>query len=735
MKYKFLICLIPLFLCVLRPAAQQAKPIAKKINLSFDSAGRLVSFPPAVLRKHKKVCPQVVMPASAFYKEVARFRGMLLKTYTRLIVPKTYNAYYCFYEDKKDLNFPMYVKELEELIKLLDEQNFKDKTKAALIASVGNYKYVPAAAFLSNLFNKQFAVRISWGATTVRTDALNEWSYDKKNNCFYFTSSCHKVEDLLCHNCGNRKSDQLSFLLIKTNPLDQTLKEWFEVQNDTLNTFNKTTIGRALEKMAGLEINDPGFATQLSNTRDLNRWYPYWFWYTEGEFVIDPFKNPTAEGIKALKDKIKGYNRAIDSLRMQKAFIDSALVKVDESAGALRQFRYTQDISISLADQIDSLTGLKEEDTKKLSARSSLFPNTQPRFYLNNVTMFLTYHNHVRPLVQFDGSNEYQPTALTKRELNRVTELPDNERGVILLHNIDSSVVIKLDQRRTSFKDNEEFTEWVAEQLSKIDLTSLTGKEIPDLQSFVRSFISSADTKGLSADTILTCPNGSKNLVYAKILKLAQAYAAQTATFYYENSVFSDAEPKGSLYRSQAELVKFNFESPFKDSISINQVKDGKETTLMQAYVKVGKLRFIEVAAGIAMTSQPVTTTAVDTTGNGFRMSTTDNKAKTMIGFKVYPFQHYTRDRWLLPRYPLRRISVFGGFEMLHPLDNFYLGGCYDIVPGLGFTMGANFYLQTSYKVENNVVTDTYRNYSSKGVYYGVVVNPVLFVQFVKLLF
>jgi len=83
----------------------------------------------------------------------------------------------------------------------------------------------------------------------------------------------------------------------------------------------------------------------------------------------------------------------------------------------------------------------------------------------------------------------------------------------------------------------------------------------------------------------------------------------------------------------------------------------------------------------------------------------------------------------------LRRLNIFGGFDLLHPLDNFYLGGGYDIVPGLSFSIGANFYLQENNKIENNVVTDTYRSYKLSGPYYGITVNPELLVQFVKLFF
>jgi hypothetical protein len=80
-------------------------------------------------------------------------------------------------------------------------------------------------------------------------------------------------------------------------------------------------------------------------------------------------------------------------------------------------------------------------------------------------------------------------------------------------------------------------------------------------------------------------------------------------------------------------------------------------------------------------------------------------------------------------------VSVFAGFDFLHPLNNFYVGGGYDVIPGLSVLAGNNYYLRTFNEIQNNQIINTTKSYRSGGFVYGVTVNPILFAQFIKTFF
>ncbi|MBO9564055.1 MAG: hypothetical protein J7621_14825, partial [Niastella sp.] len=304
----------------------------------------------------------------------------------------------------------------------------------------------------------------------------------------------------------------------------------------------------------------------------------------------------------------------------------------------------------------------------------------------------------------------------------------------IAIHNIPQAIKVKIDEKSLPFNDQEEFTALVSDLLSKIDFSGLPGANIQNLEAFFASFGvpggEKSILKGASQDQ-----SECQTSLQPFVKRFSQSIKRGYITFPPDTSLFEDVAVNGPLYRTQLDPITA-FEAPYRDSITIKAiVKSDSTVDAAKTYVKVGKLRFIQLAAGIAVAKEPISLTKIDTAGNGFKVSTSDNRARAIFGVKIYPFRNYNRDHSIIPRYPLRRLSVMGAFDMLHPLDNFYIGGAYDIVPGLAFSVGANYYLETRHRVENNVIVNTSRSYEKSGAYYSVSVNPVLFVQFVKLFF
>jgi len=720
--------------------AQQPGQLKQKVLLTFEPSGRLTSFPPTVVRDGKKICLRVAVPRSFVLDQVHTFKGMLEEARDSLTSNKA--LYDCFFDNRRVFDFSSYLAGLNEIIGLLDDDNIKGNDNAALATDLDHYDYVPAAAFIRNLFHPLYQVKIYRGTSLVKPLPLNQVEYDAKKECYYFNAPCQKVKELVCAACGSRAGDELVFKLTGADPLVLTIQQWFEDKNKALSKIKYKdkeidiqATRKRLDAMAALDAGGLAFSGAYHTLDLLKPWYPYWFWYTKGEIVLDPFQTRSKKWAANLKASIKELGNAIDSLQQQKRFTDSTLAHLKFVVYNFPTFGYVQSIGINLSRQLSDLIKQKAAAEEVLNARSDRFPNTQPKRFLNKVSIFRSGLSQVHPQVQFDASREYKHTAGRRRQLHRVTEMPENERPVLLVHNIDSAKTVKYgDAKPLPFSDDEEFTSLVIKLLGEADPSNISSDAVRNLQNAASSFVlHGLRTSGLPEDSAGHCGLFEDQMM-AHFHQLAEDFHNDLATFFYTSSIFSNAVPDKPVYSTLSKVVKVT-DAPIRDSIPIFEVKDGKDSLMTQANLKIGKLIYITVVAGLAMTDRAATVTTIDTTGSGFRVSSADNKARAVIGFKLYPFQYYKRDRWLIPRYPLRRLSLFGGFELLHPINNFYIGGCYDIVPGLGFSVGANYYLQTKYKIENNTVVDTHRSYKNSGTYYAVVVNPLLFASFVKYLF
>lgn len=713
----------------------------KKFDLTYDSAGRLIEFPSAVARGRREVCPKLVIPAATIYREVNKYVELLEAARDYLEKGDNYSNYYCFFQTTpKKFDFVSYVSELETEIsdlKSLQLTTLTDKT--AIDSKYASQLYLPTALYLTNLFTDHFLIRVRVGTSTVGTIPLNKVHF--KNNCFYFEGECTRINKMICDNCGYKKAAELSYDLMSADPLNTTIKQWFEKRNEDLETLTPEDIRNNLETMASApDPADDSFKTAYNLKAEIGDWFPYWFWYSGGKFVIDPFAVVDQRGVEVIKDEIKEYDRDIQKLTTQKKFIDSVIANIDYSFRKFQLFKKVQSVQTDLADKITEKAKLKKADEKKLATNSDKLLFLQTKVFLNNTRVVVSDFKHVRPQFEFDAADGYFTTADTKRSLHRVLEIPDNEQEYIVVHNVDSATVLKFDHQPANFKDVEDFTEQVTNLFTQINSVDVTNKQVSDVESFLKTFArTTAPSGAVPTVATITCLSPSRkfeNPVFKDILAMAKDFHDNKRTVFYEKSIFEENDPASPLYRTQIERVRLKGNAPFADSIPVTKVVSGKESQAFNTKVNVGKLNYVSVVLGIAINQNPIQTTTIDTSSNGFKATTTDNKARAVAGIKLYPFQYYKRDGWLLPRYPLHRISIFGGFELLHPLNNFYLGGGYDIIPGLGISIGKNFYLQTNYKIENGTVTDTFRSYhENKGVYYSVNVNPILFAQSVKFFF
>ncbi len=733
MHLRFVLILFTLFTITVAGWAQLSKQEEKSpVNLTFNSQGMLTGFPGSIVTKQQTICFTIKIPIRYLQLQLNQFQSRLQTMVDTVNFHK--REYRCYFDDSTVFNFSKFLDSATILNSQL-KSFWSCQDTSFIMGNTHAMEQIPGKEFLSNMLEKQFEIQVITQDGVAKTISLKAVSFSCIDSCVYFKSAaCEKISDLLCASCGVETADSIRFRLLQTDPFTKTLNDWFDQRRKAVSKFDLNAIGGALRSIAVSSAFSTSDATSIKDLKE--NVFPYWLWYTGGKLTLDPFTTMHPDRVKAISKLVESYDVQIEREKKLKVFSDSISVRVSPSIDNIALYKRVQDSSAKYIRSIDSLTNLKKTAQNLLDNKNSNYPATQTLFYLNNVKLILSDRKTTRIQKQFDAGRKYGEIASSKKKLDRITEVPEDELVYILLYNVDSSSKIEINQSRTNFDDMEHFTKLVKEQLGNVNISAIAVPGVDKFQSFIASLIQMPTLHGLQSDSTGVCytPKFS-NPIYKDITALAKKFASGDSVIFYAKSFFNDKAPEIPHYRTEDRQLGAGYATPYTDTVSVEQSIAGVKSKELVTFINTGKLRFVKLAAGIAFTSHPATTSTIDTSGNGFKMTSSDNQAVAIFGSKVHPWQSYNRDKWLIPRYPLRRLSIFGGFDLLHPLDNFFLGGGYDIVPGLSFSIGANFYLQENYKIENNVVTDTYRSYKLSGLYYGLTVNPELFVQFVKLFF
>lgn len=736
-----------IIICLLFYAAVsgQSKPSHRHVEIVFDSEGKIIAFPPAVLKQRKAVAFKVKVPMSYLDKEKDQFLKSLQQT-QKALTPQVDTAYRCLL----GASYVNYQKFLALIIDAIKAKGFvasEQQLTAAVLDS--NKHYIPAGAFVRRMLDSQFQVQIYNGTNFL--DTINLKRVYEPGNYVYFeaekTFRGRKYKEQMEESVT--AENEYKFVLQRHDPFNETVLEWYNGALENLPSMDTELIS------AGLK----GFGSSSSTILDksvekidsLKPWFTSWLWYTHGALTLNPFLVLTDDYEKSLADTIDEKTRHMSRLQIRKQFIDSSIAQLRAREYNLQTLERLQNDAVTVSEAIKG-------DSIKLSLLSKIYTagtsliskiSTVPQLYTG--MLYTSSLGNVTVMKQFDAAIKYRLVyknahtfIVNKWSKERVTEVPENEKVILMVQNTAAEVKLSIDEKRQDFEDLEAFTKLTTELLAQVDFTStLSATGVSALEAFARGFVN----KGVGGPT----HGASKGITYEysklvecdsitpveknMLMTLAKNTNGLRLPYDLEPIDLKNAStPAYSAYVQQAALDKY--EAPFRDSISIQDVtKPSATKDVAKSFLKIGALRHAQIAAGIAIAHKPVSTNTIDTSGNGFRVSASDNASNAIVGFKLYPLKTYNRDNSIIPRYPLRRLSAFGGFDMLHPLNNFYLGGSYDIVPGLAFTIGNNYYKQTSYTVANNKVTDTKTRYASGGTFYAVTVNPILFVQIIKTFF
>lgn len=709
---------------------------AQKITVVFDSSGRMIEFPPAVIRRHTNVTFRVKISAIWLESEKSVLTKLLKQTDAALGDDKIKAAYKCLLGEVPFANYTGSLTLAEDALK---GPAFTDPDNLITLQQFRS-DVIPVEDFVGNIVKKQFEVKIYNGSTLLQTLSLTLDAFNKDQKYIYFSTkevfAANKNKVL----SGSAATDQFRFVLLQHDPLNQTVINWYAARMTELTALPGMNDNQIKNGLDNIGVGDePNFQNALTKVKQLNTWFTKWFWFTKGDLALNPFADLEDAAMKELAQKIVNLKIHMTHLQEQLNFYDSCIFhlwKVERNIPRLQRLQTDRDLVVKSwkKDSAD----LKANEKSFSSANGVADIAIAPAIYSGD--LFTSITGRMNVMKQFDASMDYRsafkfahPVWPNRWSKERVTEIPENESIYLIIQNTPSGAKLGFGEKRFDYDDQEEFTKLVSEQLAKVDFSSIPAGNLSNLSAFAEGLARPNFAKsGFGGGGADNCAAGSN------LQKLLVAVRDRNYKFPPDPDVFQAKDGTTPAYSSTTKMASLTqqYEAPFRDSITIQDVsKPDAPKDLAKSYVKVGALRTVQITAGVAFVRTPTATTSIDTSGNGFKATTNDNAATIVVGFKVYPFRNYNRDKGLIPRYFFRRISAFGGFDMLHPLNNFYLGGAYDIVPGLAVAIGNNYYKQTRYTVADNQIVDTKHAYADGGLFYSVTVNPTLFVQFVKLFF
>ena len=174
--------------------------LAKSINIVFDSSGRMVSFPPAVVRKGDVLQFAVSVPLQVLKNQLTAFTNTLQSDYDTLGAGTTSYDYKFLlagidgYKDKlkNTLGNNDYKKLADDLCKKFDS--------AAFESAIGkdDALHFPINSFIDHLRNKQDEVKIISDGKPAGSFFL-PLQEGCKDECVRFSNEgCLKVRSLLC---------------------------------------------------------------------------------------------------------------------------------------------------------------------------------------------------------------------------------------------------------------------------------------------------------------------------------------------------------------------------------------------------------------------------------------------------------------------------------------------------------------------------------------------------------
>ena len=169
-------------------------------------------------------------------------------------------------------------------------------------------------------------------------------------------------------------------------------------------------------------------------------------------------------------------------------------------------------------------------------------------------------------------------------------------------------------------------------------------------------------------------------------------------------------------------------------------VKKTDTTVVFSDAYNVGKWQLFDVSAGFGFTMRDYNNLYISKDDEPQNATNKNDRVHVILGLHIYPWKIYKRDEsffffgnhWRNIDNAVHRLSLYLGFDMVKPQDNFYLGISVDLIPGIKIITGPHLYRHTRYEILNNQVVNHAVGVEYAGIYTSLSLDPAIFVGIIK---
>jgi hypothetical protein len=571
------------------------------------------------------------------------------------------------------------------------------------------------------------------------------------------------------------KDENLSYSLVKENPFNKLLLNWADTKkvnygvsiditkiNDLRVHADKIsdTLGKILEREKTYErLSDEQILYLTENLKEINtqlpiilkseflpkkEWIKDWLWYTEGKPLLNPFP---------FKDPNSFEEPNSDSLKLWEA-------KLAIRDTLLKKLKYTIEIKGKLdtiidernyyAGKIAETNRLKSEYVNDLkSNKINLYNFTTTSKILNDVSLTVTSSKAKLPSKSPIYWMRHHDGAKQMREMNPTyhPEYLESDRVIIITHNLKPGQEANYGEL---VKLADERPQWV------IDLTqAINGLNITQLIDLVknketRTNLLTAGEKRLWLQSHEIVNASDIPTYYKDQIKRYETLNEQIKLFKENQLFFTYITSQSNPYFGYGEAHKDSVASYHSDYSNFGKKRGGpkqirywinsgnsKDKPDTITY-RVNNTYAILPAAGFAYTTDKFTDLELNSTNTGVVKQKNYNDLGLYVGLKFHIFRKVdirntklcgrdSRGNHLFPS----RLNLFVGTGIKNPIENIYLGGGYDIIPGFAVNFGTHLNKYTTYKFVNGLANVEDKKYRA-GFYFGILTDVSLVTSIVN---
>jgi hypothetical protein len=146
---------------------------------------------------------------------------------------------------------------------------------------------------------------------------------------------------------------------------------------------------------------------------------------------------------------------------------------------------------------------------------------------------------------------------------------------------------------------------------------------------------------------------------------------------------------------------------------------------------RIGTLSRFAFSAGIAVTPGLYIEKTATTASGQLVVTNSTSFVGYMVGLHTYPWKYLPLDNSFLgfkSHHFWQRVSVYTGVAIPNPLQDYYGGFSFDLVPGFKLVTGAHLFMNTRYQLINNQISSQASAVKYTGTFVSICIDPSAFV-------